>query len=386
MGLTPFTSQDSSPPIAREDLTEALDAAHIAWKKRGPYIDADVYGTGHYDHKCAPHKGYFIRSDGTSGSLMTLLKELGATVPQAGAASGQRESGQREPSGSSVMTMLKQSWPHPETAISRRQITEAWMAVGRYLARRGLPFSAIPHTARIRTVKNGIDLLIPLANGNMSAPAVHVTMLDMEGAKRPAEWLDGGNRYTKGPMRSPSGGSAHTIIRPFSDTTSETGAQRQVLYCIGEGLESVASGVLFSGATGIFAVTRGGVSAFLDNPGIRQRLARESARLLVLADRDQSGDGQRSAKTLCEKAAEAGIDATYCEPPDRVVGGPKGADWNDALMEYGGAAQALFNQSSGILGLSSNGPGDAVQFAGKESHGAPSNWHQRELRHSLECQ
>jgi hypothetical protein len=351
MGLTPAFSPPPDEPwyadraMDRETLTAALDAANIPWKRRGAYIDADVTGTGHYDHKCTPGKGVYIHSDGRGGLLVDLLKSIGQYPKD-------RHGPEKRPApvrgAASVARILQSALPHPKTSMftpvwargtgATNPVPGAnpWAVVARYLECRGLPFSLLPRTAKARCVRDGVDLLVPLANGRLNAPAMHVTMLTADGGKRGEAWLDGDCRYTKGPMRSPKGGAAHALVRPPRPAPlqgANEGAPRR--YCVGEGLESTASGVLLSGHTGIFAVTRGGMAAFLNDPVIVDRLRAESAGLLILVDLDRSGDGQRSALELFDAARRHDIQASYCAPPDAVRGGAKGADWNDALMELG---------------------------------------------------
>ena len=349
----------------------ALDTLGRPYKKRGTSVDVDWGLSGHFTHKCTPAKGVYITSSGAGGTIYQLLHSAGAdlansaqgvdTPPLAGC-------GEAKPKGKKstkdLAKVIDDAFPRvlPEpiiTGTSSQRIAarrtrsalekahaEAWCAVSTYLESRGLTLADVPAHAKVASVANGYDLIIPLTNLRPGEPAAHFTLLTRSGEKRPENWLDGDCRYTKGPQRTPDGGAAHAIIRAASDRQLEIpGVGPGPRYCIGEGLESAGSGNKLTGYTSIFAVTRGGVAAFLDDEIVAKGLANEKATLFILVDRDVSGDGQKSAAILARKAKKYGIPVFFCVPPMIVKGGKKSADWNDVLMALGidGARGAMLS-------------------------------------------
>lgn len=348
----------------------ALDALDRAYKRRGNVVDVDWNASGHFTHKCTPGKGLYVTSSGKGGTLYQLLRNAGSlapdnnsaigadTPPSAGGVDAERR--KKEASDKKFQETLANALPRnlPEAIITgtssqrmaarrarsalEKAHADAWNAVSKYLAGRGLSLSEIPAHAKVALSANGYDLIVPLANMRPGEPAAHFTLLTKNGEKRPEAWLEGDCRYTKGPQRTPTGGAAHAIIRAAENRMEIPGAPG-VVYCIGEGLESAASGNKITGHTSVFTVTRGGVETFLDDATVVKGLIAESAMLQILVDRDISGDGQKSAAILARKAKKYGIPVLFCVPPEIVKGGAKGADWNDALMELGldGARGAL---------------------------------------------
>jgi hypothetical protein len=346
----------------------AMEALNRSYKKRGNVVDVDWNMSGHFDYKCTPAKGMYITSSGKGGTIYQLLHSAGSVAlsnSAPGADTPPLAGCEAKPTGKKSISkdlakVIDDAFPRtlPEAIITgtssqrmaaRRAHTalekthrDAWRAVSSYLESRGLSLADIPAHAKVSAVANGYDLIIPLANLRPGEPAAHFTLLTKSGAKRPEAWLEGDCRYTKGPQRTPAGGAAHAIIRAAENRLEIPGASG-VVYCIGEGLESSGTGNKITGHASVFAVTRGGVAAFLDDPTVVKGLVAEAATLLVMVDRDISGDGQKSAAILARKAKKCGIPVLFCVPPMIVKGGAKGADWNDALMELGldGARGAL---------------------------------------------
>ena len=338
----------------------AMEALGRAYKKRGNVVDADWDMSGHFSYKCTPAKGVYVTSSGKGGTLYQMLHSAGS-APLANSAPGAdtppKAGGEAEPSGKKktkdLGEVINAAFPRilPEAIISgttrermaaRRVRTAlekahagAWGAVAVYLESRGLSLAEIPAHAKVAPVANGYDLIIPLANLRPGEPAAHFTLLTKSGAKRPEAWLEGDCRYTKGPQRTSAGGAAHSIIRATDCRLEIPGVTGPAYYCIGEGLESSASGNKITGFTSIFAVTRGGVAAFLDDDVVAKGLIAEKATLIILVDRDVSGDGQKSAAILARKAKKYGVPVLFSVPPAIVSGGKKGADWNDVLMTLG---------------------------------------------------
>ena len=285
----------------------ALDAADLAYKKRGNVVDVDWNASGHFTHKCTPGKGLYVTSSGKGGTLYQLLRSAGPgsldthtsaigadTPPKAGCVDAEHR--KREASDKKFAETLANALPRtlPEAIItgtsSQRMAArrarsalekthrDAWGAVSKYLAGRGLSLSEIPAHAKVALSVTGYDLIVPLANMRSGEPAAHFTLLTKLGAKRSEVWLEGDCRYTKGPQRTPTGGAAHAIIRAAENRLEIQGAIGPV-YCIGEGLESTGTGNKLTGHTSVFAVTRGGIAAFLEDPAVVKGVIAESATL-----------------------------------------------------------------------------------------------------------
>lgn len=65
--------------------------------------------------------------------------------------------------------------------------------------------------------------------------------------------------------------------------------------------------------------------------------------VLIWADRDDRGTGQAAADTLAARLRQEGRQVEVLLPPAKTIGNEKGADWNDALKQWGAAA---FRQSA----------------------------------------
>ncbi len=124
----------------------------------------------------------------------------------------------------------------------------------------------------------------------------------------------------------------------------------------GEGFESVYSVVQSAGIPGIVCYDATGVVAWARAMAADAKLMTEEQRAklptyLGLVDRDASQAGQRATSNAVQILREAGLSAIYCEPPSTknkasmavMDASPKGADWNDALIQLGigGCAAAL---------------------------------------------
>ena len=360
MNMLTATPRRPTSTYTMEAFMSAMEALGRAYKKRGNVVDVDWNSSGHFNYKCTPSKGVYVTSSGKGGTLYQLLHSAGSvdlatsapgadTPPLAGCEA--KPIGKKK--AKDLAKVIDDAFPRtlPEAIITgtsgqrmaaRRARTalekahvDAWRAVSSHLESRGLSLADIPAHAKVAVVANGCDLIIPLANLRAGEPAAHFTLLTRSGENRPEAWLDGDCRYTKGPQRTPMGGTAHAIIRASDRQLEIPGVGLGPRYCIGEGLESAGSGAKITGFTSIFAVTRGGVAAFLDDEIVAKGLANEKATLLILVDRDVSGDGQKSAAILTRKAKKYGIPVLFCVPPTIVKGGKKGADWNDVLMTLG---------------------------------------------------
>ena len=61
-------------------------------------------------------------------------------------------------------------------------------------------------------------------------------------------------------------------------------------------------------------------------------------RVLVYADKDRSGTGERAAQTLKTRLEATGISVEVFIVPYPIGDKPKGIDWADVLLEYGPTA------------------------------------------------
>ena len=346
----------------------AMDAAGRKYERRGNVVDVDWDRSGHFNYKCTPSKGLYITSSGKGGTLYQLLRDAGPVALSTcatGADTPPKAGGEAKPTGKKkgkdLGEVINAAFPRalPDAIISgtsrermatrhARSVLEkahadAWGAVSAYLESRWLTLDDLPAHSRVAPVARGYDLIIPLANSRPDEPSAHFTLITKTGEKRPEAWLQGDCRYTRGPQRTPAGGAAHVIIRASDQKLEIPGVIGGPAYCIGEGLESAGSGHKITGYTSIFAVTRGGVATFLDDEVVVKGLIAEGATLIILVDRDVSGDGQKSAAILARKARKCGIPVMFCVAQEVVKGGSHGADWNDVLMELGleGARGAL---------------------------------------------
>ncbi|MDD2765525.1 MAG: MobF family relaxase [Opitutaceae bacterium] len=137
----------------------------------------------------------------------------------------------------------------------------------------------------------------------------------------------------------------------------------------GEGFETVASVVQTTRQAGIVGYNAGGLVAWAG-------LFDGSTPVALLADRDNErvhngrdvGEaGQKAAAKAAALIEANGGAAIYLEPPAGIAGGPKGADWADALREGGpdGLRQAL-------AAAEASSAADRARIEAKASPAAPS--------------
>ena len=88
---------------------------------------------------------------------------------------------------------------------------------------------------------------------------------------------------------------------------------------IGEGIETTLSGIAACSSFGRAwsVLSRSGIEKFPILSGIES--------ITIAVDRDESGDGQRSAETLAERLDAAGVEARRAYPT-------RGKDFNDVLV------------------------------------------------------
>lgn len=317
-------------------------------KRKGAVVEVDCDNTGHHEYKCTPSKGCYITSGGEGKTIAQLLWDKKAEgrgrTDKVPAIPKPYPRAEREKKLTAAK-FLEGSLPRvlPDGSLSRLIHQAAWTAVERYLRSRGLDNDALPPEARVKRGKDsGYDLIIPLQNGQPDN-AVHVTMIAADGQKRPQKWLGGDCRITPGSQKRPGGGNAYAVIPEREQVAIRIPGHDGPVSCIGEGLESTGTGNLLTGHSAVFAVNKAGLAAFLDDPVILKGMKQEGRLLVILVDRDVSGDGQKFAAKIALKCKRHGIPYRFCVPTEPVKGGKKGADWNDAGQELGveGARAAL---------------------------------------------
>lgn len=351
-------------PIRTFDNDDFIGICHAqgwTYKRHGAEFEVDVEQSGHLEYKVHPRKGVYLTSGGDSGTIAQLLYDKKAgndrnvpVVPKPCSRST------REQKKLTAASFLADSLPRiiQPGMLCTLEHQAGWTAVKRYLKSRGLDLDAIPPATRIKSGRDGgFDLIIPLENGQPEAEnrPVHVTMIMTSGQKRPQKWLDGNCRITVGPQKRPEGGKAYAIIPARAGNMRIPGHDGPA-FCTGEGLESAGTGNLLSGYAAIFAVNKAGLASTLENPEIVKVVKAENRLMMLMVDRDTSGDGQKAAALLALKAQKLNIPFRFCVPPEAVKGGKKGADWNDALMELGvdvarGALVAAMEQSQAELDI-----------------------------------
>lgn len=319
-----------------EDLSSLFDSLGISYKKVWREIHADIDHSGHLSYKINPSKGIYIYTEGENGTVSSLLKRLNAdssSIPSTPSRPTDTTEKNRK-----IAQIIRGSEPFDELNYAGKA------AIEKYFAGRKLPV-LLPETARVSIVPQGYDLIIPLHRRSSwkvscEISAVHITMLTKDGQKRPQEWLDGNNKYTKGTLKNDLG---HYVLTTIDGAESQLSPDNRRWIGIGEGLETVISARVLSGWTTVFGISSSGVSSFLDTPSNVDLFKKNQAGLAIFVDRDISGAGQKASATLARKAKESGIPVLFLVPPSIVRGGKKGADWNDSLVELGedGAKAAL---------------------------------------------
>ena len=197
--------------------------------------------------------------------------------------------------------------------------------IERYLSSRGLDIDRLPSAAKMRPTVEGIDLIMPIRTLAREITAVSVLSLTTDGRKVDHHYAAA--RKTHG--RKPAG--AHVRLPARYRDRAIAGYERAVL--VAEGVETALAAQDIVGANAVACVDARGVEKMLDDPAMAMAMAGYT--IIACADRDLSGTGQRAAAALVRRARSLGIEARYAEPPAFIVGGPKGADWNDVLTQIG---------------------------------------------------
>jgi hypothetical protein len=195
---------------------------------------------------------------------------------------------------------------HNETETAVGTIVEA------YLASRGLRLP-IPSTIRVSRSwwrhpegRNRPCMVALVEHVERGAVAIHRTFLAIDGSTKAA---------FREPRRSlgPIGGGAVRLAP----------AGPELL--VGEGLETCLSGMQETGAPAWAALSAGGIEQLVLPP---LPLAR---RLIILADHDDNGRGERAAYTAARRWLAEGREPAIAMP--KAVG----TDWNDVLRRQEGA-------------------------------------------------
>ncbi|MCF3948178.1 MobF family relaxase [Acidiphilium iwatense] len=130
------------------------------------------------------------------------------------------------------------------------------------------------------------------------------------------------------------GASGAWLLHPPAGEAVAIGGQDRA-WVAGEGFETVASVVQATRQAGVVGYNAGGLIAWAEQ-------FHGSTPIAVLADRDNprifngrdvGETGQKAAAKAVSLIEANGGEAVYLEPPARVAGGAKGADWADALRE-----------------------------------------------------
>lgn len=324
-----FSNENRTKTYDHGFIWAALEASGFSPRKAGREIK---FSSGSDVYALNPQKGLWIGSAG-SGTITSLLGSLNIHLRPAESPAPSTENKNRN---EKIVRIIRESTKIIEIDENSRPVLRSGKAaVEKYLASRGLPL-LLPKEARVLVQPDGFDLIVPLICNDF--PSVHITALTRDGRKRSLSWTGGSCRHTLGSL---SGSYAaipaaeeQLSVPPFADTR---------FYAIGEGLETVLSGQVLTGWPSIFAINSNGLRTFLDNQETVRIFREAGAGVAILVDRDESGTGQKAASALAHKAIEAGIPVLYLLPPGVVKGGEKGADWNDAMVEFGiDGARAAF--------------------------------------------
>ena len=190
----------------------------------------------------------------------------------------------------------------------------------RYLAHRGLEAIAIPEAIRFHRAlayhhDRALVGMFPAMLARVVAPdgqsmTIHRTYLTAEGHKAPPEWQGERLEAKKLMPAVLEGGSMGGAIRLF-----EAGP----ILAVAEGIETALSAHLDTGFPAWAAVSAGGLARLVVPACVRE--------VVIAADRDASGTGQRAALRLATRLICEGRRARVAFPPR------EGLDWNDLARE-----------------------------------------------------
>jgi hypothetical protein len=340
-----------------EAIIAALDAGGVPYCRHGREVEADLDGTGHHRYKLSPAKGVYLdTATGKGGTIAALLrrKRLDAAAIAATATASTANPTPRPAAGgqptpdttAQARRVWSQSWTCTHEADmpagwdqglavaakgSRRRTLEAERnAVIAYLRSR-LGATHLLHWLRQARVGRTLDgqpmLVLPMQQGG-TLSGIQRTILDGSGRKLERRML----------------GKHGSLFLPAPTGVQPAQLVPDVAACViaGEGFETDATVVQAVGHPGIAAMDAGGLRRWADEQAAAaaqaspERLARAPA-VIVLADRDVSGTGQKAAAYAVRVLRAAGLRAFYVEPLSPENGGPKGgnkgSDWNDYIRE-----------------------------------------------------
>jgi hypothetical protein len=219
-----------------------------------------------------------------------------------------------------MINTWKSSYPltHPESALARK-----------YLASRG-----IINIERLRWVRfnpkcfrfyeaeegeqrHTFEPAIICAMQDVTGKTInlHRTYLTKDGTKGVGDGV-------KAPMLTPAG---YTVSGTSTLIGCDSNGELPQLVMVCEGLETAAS-IWQQYKVPVLACHTAVNMLNVDLPN-------HVTKVIIMADRDVSNTGQRIAIKLKDALISEGKQAVWGQPGKETIGGPKGADWNDTLME-----------------------------------------------------
>lgn len=221
---------------------------------------------------------------------------------------------------------IRLAWLHAKR-LDYTQLTALGNPVFRYLSFRGLSGCA-RHSARLQDLrladKGTYDgdlrrccptMLAAVRDVDGRLMNVHRTLLTDEGRKAPVA-------VPKRLYRQPEGTS-------ISGCAIRFGKAAPVL-ALTEGIETGLAVMATTGLPVWACLSAAGLAA-VEVPSCVKRV-------LVFADKDRSGTGERAAQTLKTRLEATGISVEVFNVPYPIGNKPKGIDWADVLVEYGPTA------------------------------------------------
>lgn len=192
----------------------------------------------------------------------------------------------------------------------------------RYLVERGIWSSNIPSTLRFhpslryydvkekKHLGNFPGLIAPVRDPEGELIALHRIFLTPEGKKAPVPEV---KKMT--PCVKPPQGAAIKLFPPGSTLG------------VGEGIETMLA---------VHAITRMPVWSAIAAPLLEQLVVPKFVkRVVIWADSDVSGRGQKAAEVLSERLKAEGKTVEIQVPPQVIPEGEKGLDWLDVLLKFG---------------------------------------------------
>ncbi len=359
-----------------DSVLNALQTAAIPCKRKGGEIEADLHGTGHLSCKINPRKGVFFTTDGQAGTLSPLLRQLGIAdcKPVSVSSVSPRVATGTQDTSRAARRLWQGGWlcTHQADMPSNWDRGLASMAKGArraaierqrdaalaYYARRFGPDFVVWAIRQVRLAEPSPEYKALGAVVMVLSP-MHSAAGDLCGVQRLHLLADGSKAEADGfPARKMLGRMGTCRILPPAGRPK---APEVPSVLVGEGWETVASGVLASGALGEAAYTAANLGAWSRNLADNQKLRGKDVSIGVLVDRDLSQTGQKASAAAVRILRSVGHDAVYLLPPESVLGGSKGADWSDVLVTMGVECTAV------ALGLAAAGGSAALDLVPADS-------------------